>query len=124
MRKLMTLAAVGTTGVVGLFGLGVNTAAHATCPKSNAPSSGGQGVSAGGTPVYTSPPGGLPTNTDANGYIGVDGGSNGSIEANSAGQPAATSIQNGTGYIVAQGSSPAGSGGVVVKGMPPTVTQC
>ena len=121
MRKLIALAAVGTAGVAGLFGLGLNVAAHgATCPGSNP----AQRVTVvPGGPLYTSPPGGVPTNTDAKGYIGVDTGS-GTVEANSAGEPAAQSIQDGHGYIVAKGSSPAGSGGLVVQGLPPTVTQC
>ncbi len=117
----LTMAA-STVGLLAFGASGALSSAHAaSCPpqyNSGNPQTTPEAHSnpIPGGPVYVSGAGGVPTVGDPTGFVGVDGGNGNFVEANSNGEPASTSVQDGTGYATAQGSAAGQSGGIVVGG--------
>lgn len=124
MRKLIKLAITGSTAGALCLGLGSANIAANACPTSHAPTNAANTTDPGYTvagPVYAAPD---DDPARAAGYVGVDFASTGvltgSIEANSGTQDnpdgggSRPPASEGSSYVVAQGDSPAGSGGIIV----------
>jgi len=125
-NRIIRLTMVASTAGLLAFGAGgVLSSAHAACPPqyntgNPATTPGASSNPIPGGPVYVSGAGGVPTVGDPTGFAGVNAGA-GFAELNSNGEPASTSIQDGRGYVTAQGSADGQTGGVVVGGTGSTV---